>query len=99
MRFHTLGYAVELANDVEIPPYHEAVAHVQAVELGSKWERRQKYSGVITALSSFAADTGLVLGRTLVKSGSGPMPVLVVNPNSYPVRVGRKSVVGNMCIF
>ena len=90
------GYAVELATDVEIPPHHEAVAHVQAVELGSKWERRQEYPGVITALSSFAADTGLVLGRTLVKSGSGPMPVLLVNPNPYPVRVGRKSMVGNV---
>ena len=90
------GYAVELATDVDIPPHHEAVAHVKAVELGSKWERRQRYSGVITPLDSFSADTGLVLGRTLVKSGSGPMPVLVVNPNPYPVRVGRKSVVGNV---
>ena len=75
------GYAVELAKDVEIPPHHEAVAYVQAVSLASRWERRQQFTGVISALPSFAGDTGLVLGRTLVKSGPGPMPVLLVNPN------------------
>ena len=50
----------------------------------------------LSRLDSFSSDTGLVLRQTLVKSGSGPMPVLVVNPNPYPVRVGRKSVVGNV---
>ena len=90
------GYPVELATDVEVPPQHEAVVHVKAVCTTPAKMRRQEFTGVISALNSFARDTGLVVGRTLVRSGSASMPVLMVNPNDYPVRVGRGSIVGNL---
>ena len=59
-------------------------------------EKRHKFKGVISVPSSFAGNTGLVLGWTLVKPGSGPMPALLVSLNDYHVRVGRKKIVGNI---
>ena len=56
----------------------------------------QLFTGLISALHSFVSDTGLVAGRTLVKSDPHSMPVLLINPNPYPVRVDGGSLLGNL---
>ena len=48
-------------------------------------------------MSTFARDTGLALGGTLVKSGRSGIPLLVVNPTENPVVLPRGMVAATGC--
>ena len=89
------AFAVELAQDLEVTAQHEAVALVQPLGASKKFVRPRLFTGIISASGSFVSDTGLVVGRTLVKSDPHSMPVLLINPNPYPVRLDRGSFLGN----
>ena len=90
------AFAVEVALDVEIPAQQEAVVMVQPKGATKRNIRPQLFTGLICASNSFVTDTGLVAGRTLVKSDPRAMPVLLINPNPYPVRVDGGSLLGNL---
>ena len=91
------AFAVEVALDVEIPAQQEAVVMVQPKGATKKNIKPQLFTGIISASDSFVTDTGLVAGRTLVRSDPHAMPVLLINPNPYPVRVDGGSLLGNFC--
>ena len=55
--------------------------------------KQQESLRIIEVLHSFITYTGLVVGRTLVKSNPKFMPVLVVDPYVYLIKVSRGSLV------
>ena len=90
------AFTVEVAETLVVPARQEVVAIVRPRgRRQAKYIKPGLFTGIISALGSFADDTGLVMGRTLVKSNRKAMPVLMVNPNSYPVRMRRGSVIGS----
>ena len=87
------SFQVTVARTVHIPPYSESIVPMRAMRA----HVLKGHNYVLQPLRRFGEQTGAALGSTLVKSCSGAIPALVVNPTPEPLQI-REGLNAAICV-
>ena len=88
------SFQLRVARATVVPPFSETIVDARPRRARTTLDGR---ACIVQPVSTFARDTGLALGGTLVKSSQSGIPLLVVNPTETPVVLPRGMVAATVC--